>query len=537
MSSKLRAASAAANVALLEQMRGGWRAARRAGVSDLKRVARKLRGGGARDGGRDGDLEKPSRGSAVSLTDAHAHADADADDVEPRGVGSYSRDAAYRSDAPWAWLPSMADDLRVGAAEDEPWALRLETLTSWRAHPRALRAIAVSADEASVLTVGGAGAGADASPSAVRVWSAGGPAGGFSPGSGRGSGGAIASHEAHAHAPTCAAFVPRGGVGCGAALVASADAGGALHVWRADTGETVAKLREPAASLARMRTGFGFGFGHGQATHGNAARQGREANHDTHAHATNVAANVHANTNTPTVASTFSRRLSDASPTGIVSGSPGSPPPRATSPPPPFSSTSELISSNFPSLSLGSATLDAEYYAASPRSPPASRASIPRRRRRRRRRRFSRTISRPRAATRSRVSLAPAASATMGYACAAFAPAPANEGTLAMGTSDGRVRFADVGAGRLLGAWGVGPAAAKPPGRFAPSVSPGTGTGTGAGTGTGPGTDADADTDTDTDTGTVPSGGRARGRATGSWVFWIDARDVSCLVFRRTTAR
>ena len=373
----------------------------------------------------------------------------------------------------------MADDLRVGASEDEPWALRLETLTSWRAHPRALRAIAVSADEASVLTVGGAGAGADASPGAVRVWSA----GGCSPGSGPGSGGAIASHEAHAHAPTCAAFVPRGGVGCGAALVASADAGGALHVWRADTGETVAKLREPAASLARMRTGFGFG--HGQATHGNAARRGQGTDHDNRAHTANVAANVHANTNTPTGASTFSRRLSDASPTGIVSGSPGSP---ATSPPPPFSSTSDLISSHFPSPSLGSATLDAEYYAASPRSPPTSRAYDPSSPSAAAAAAFfSDDFASPAHATRSASLSSPAASATVGYACAAFAPAPANEGTLAMGTSDGRVRFADVRAGRLLGAWGVGPAAGEAAGTVRAICFPGDGDGDGDWGGDGPG--------------------------------------------------
>ena len=132
------------------------------------------------------------------------------------------------------------------------------------------------------------------------MWSSGGPRG-----VGGGGGlGAIASHEAHAHAPTCAAFVPGNRTGCGAALVASADAGGALHVWRADTGETVAKLREPGAS----RTRAGFGFGVGRATPRDAARL--------------RGAHVNANADTTTGASTFTRRLSDASPPGIRSGSP-----------------------------------------------------------------------------------------------------------------------------------------------------------------------------------------------------------------------
>ena len=322
------------------------RGAPRASVSDLRRVARKLRGGG----GRDGDSEKSSRKHAsVGLTDADADAHADAHDVEPRGGGSYSHDAAYRADAPWAWLPSAADDLRVDGAEDEPWALRLETLTSWRAHPRWLRAVAVSADEASVLTVGGAGvsAGAGASARGCRSGRGSGVVLGRPRGGGGGGGlGAIASHEAHAHAPTCAAFVPGNRTGCGAALVASADAGGALHVWRADTGETIAKLREPAAS----RTRAGFGFGVGRATPRDAARL--------------TGAHVNANADTTTGASTFTRRLSDASPPGIRSGSPGAETPRATSTEtPPPSSSSDLPSSNFPSRTLGFATLDAEYHA------------------------------------------------------------------------------------------------------------------------------------------------------------------------------
>ena len=420
-------------------------ARRRAGVSDLRRVARKLRGGG----GRDGDSEKSSRKNAsVGLTDADADAHADAHDVEPRGGGSYSHDAAYRADAPWAWLPSMADDLRVDGAEDEPWALRLETLTSWRAHPRWLRAVAVSADEASLLTVGGAGvsagagASADAVPGAVRVWSSGGPRG-----VGVGGGlGAIASHEAHAHAPTCAAFVPGNRTGCGAALVASADAGGALHVWRADTARPPRNFVNPP----RRGRAAGFGFGVGRATARDAARL--------------RGAHVNANADTTTGASTFTRRLSDASPPGIRSGSPGAETPRATSTEtpratstetPPPSSSSDLSSSNLPSRALGFATLDAEYHAQVSPSPRAFDPSSPSAARRR----FSRTTSsrsdsnvvEPRSASLS--------SPVVGYACAAFAPAPANEGTLALGTSDGRGRLADV-APENCSARGAGPEAA-----------------------------------------------------------------------------
>ena len=272
------------------------------------------------------------------------------------------------------------------------------------------------------------------------------------PGVGVGGGlGAIASHEA-AHAPTCAAFVPGNRTGCGAALVASADAGGALHVWRADTGETIAKLREPAAS----RTRAGFGFGVGRATPRDAARL--------------RGAHVNANADTTTGASTFTRRLSDASPPGIRSGTPGAETPRATSTEtPPPSSSSDLPSSNFPSRTLGFATLDAE----------TRPAPLRRRRRRAGRRRF---LGRRRSDSNVvDAALGVSLVARRGVRVRGVRARAGERGNARAGHVRRSRCFADVGAGRVLGA-GAGP---KPPGRFA--LVPGTGRGRGRGRGLGPG--------------------------------------------------
>jgi len=108
-----------------------------------------------------------------------ADADADADD---------EYDDAHDARAPWGWLPrvgySPADD------SEAPWELRLETLTSWRAHRERCAFVAASDDESYLLTGGGDGV--------VRVWSTGGTT----------SGGPIASHDTHGpFTPTCATFL------------------------------------------------------------------------------------------------------------------------------------------------------------------------------------------------------------------------------------------------------------------------------------------------------------------------------------------
>jgi WD40 repeat protein len=109
--------------------------------------------------------------------------------------------------------------------------------------------LASSADERGWAT-GGAG---DASPasSVVKVWRAGGPRrlrdrrdgddviDALAP--------CFATHDAHGGAHvTCLAFLD--GTGGGVPLAASADDAGAVHVWRADTGALLSRVREPNAA-------------------------------------------------------------------------------------------------------------------------------------------------------------------------------------------------------------------------------------------------------------------------------------------------
>ena len=198
----------------------------------------------------------------------------------------------FRDSAPHSWLPAPdARELetaallsRVGAIldddrddtpnafeddDDVPWALRLETLCSWRAHEagsfsedagrtqknaqplprdpaRGVSAFVASADERWLATCG---AGAVSKPSVVKVWSAGGPRGVLRDGrDGDDDDDApapcFATHDAHGGRVTCVTFLNayRGG---GVALAASADDAGAVHVWRADTGASLSRVREP----------------------------------------------------------------------------------------------------------------------------------------------------------------------------------------------------------------------------------------------------------------------------------------------------
>jgi hypothetical protein len=145
---------------------------------------------------------------------------------------------------------SRLGGMAFGDEDDESWALSLEVLTSWRAHPRGLRGLTVSDDEGWFLTVGGAPSEVGGGGT-VRVWSAGGPSrlatAAAAGGGGVCSGGQVAEHDSHAATPTCATFLPSslGNLTHGISHVASCDSAGHVHVWRADTGETLLRLREP----------------------------------------------------------------------------------------------------------------------------------------------------------------------------------------------------------------------------------------------------------------------------------------------------
>jgi hypothetical protein len=143
-----------------------------------------------------------------------------------------------------------------------PWPLRLRIVHEWRAAPggglgsgsrgssgtvggssRPLRALVPSSDEAFAVAVA----------STVRVWHLGGPT-------------CVAEYAQHAGAPTAAALLPTrlfasagassSAAGLGlfasaelhAALVVSGDATGALHVWRAASGERIAVLQDASGS-------------------------------------------------------------------------------------------------------------------------------------------------------------------------------------------------------------------------------------------------------------------------------------------------
>jgi hypothetical protein len=149
------------------------------------------------------------------------------------------------------------------SGDGAPWPLRLRIVHEWRAAPgggsgsgsrgsssgaaggssRPLRALVPSSDEAFAVAVA----------STVRVWHLGGPA-------------CVAEYAQHAGAPTAAALLPTrlfasaaassSAAGLGlfasaelhAALVVSGDATGALHVWRAASGERIAVLQDASGS-------------------------------------------------------------------------------------------------------------------------------------------------------------------------------------------------------------------------------------------------------------------------------------------------
>jgi hypothetical protein len=148
----------------------------------------------------------------------------------------------------------------AGGDAAAPWPLRLRIVHEWRAAPgggagsgsgssrgsgggggassRPLRALVPSSDEAFAVAVA----------STVRVWHLGGPA-------------CVAEYAQHSGAPTAAALLPSrlsGGSSCDApcpfasaelhaALVVSGDAAGALHVWRAASGERLAAMHDASS--------------------------------------------------------------------------------------------------------------------------------------------------------------------------------------------------------------------------------------------------------------------------------------------------
>ena len=144
-----------------------------------------------------------------------------------------------------------ADFVDSSNDSEDPWTLRLETLTSWRvcggneiSDKNGLNGSIVtvmSADERWIATSSGTGT-ADGS-GVVRVWSLGGALGsGTDQSSVHTSDGSniapcIARHDGHKTPVTCVHFVP---IECQisetTSLVVSGDNSGALHVWRLDTG-------------------------------------------------------------------------------------------------------------------------------------------------------------------------------------------------------------------------------------------------------------------------------------------------------------
>lgn len=82
--------------------------------------------------------------------------------LDNRGNASSEAPLCYGEYEPWCWLPSMADSWegpeflgRLGSIKDEhPWRLKASVLHSVRAHPGALRAVAVEEDECTVFSAG-----------------------------------------------------------------------------------------------------------------------------------------------------------------------------------------------------------------------------------------------------------------------------------------------------------------------------------------------------------------------------------------------
>ena len=228
------------------------------------------------------------------------------DAEEARRVGTTLDDD--RDDAPDAF-----DD----GGDDTPWALRLETLRAWRAHPpmgpsrtrasfgddgermtrgaspsaeRLMRsksgetnrrlhhshavsatgvcATASSADERWLATCG---LETGKKQSVVKVWSAGGPSAGVRDGDVSRDGDDVdvvdapaacfATHDAHEGGVTCLAFLDGVGTGSGGvSLAASADDSGAAHVWRADTGALLFRVCEPEGLAPGGGNAGGFRF-------------------------------------------------------------------------------------------------------------------------------------------------------------------------------------------------------------------------------------------------------------------------------------
>jgi uncharacterized membrane protein YgcG len=174
---RLKEASAAANMALLEQMSLGWHglglpidtaglryAAGMAGMNNLAaNIPTKFGGGGGKSpssSSRGGGTSSAAKDTETSFTQTSFT------DGGAMGNGGYA------AGEPWGWLPYMgelgggggggADESPGGdrglagfsAEDDESWVLSLEVLASWRAHPRALRLMSASEDEGWFLTVG-----------------------------------------------------------------------------------------------------------------------------------------------------------------------------------------------------------------------------------------------------------------------------------------------------------------------------------------------------------------------------------------------
>ena len=256
VSGRLKEASAAANMALLEQMSTGWHGLglpldsvkmRYAAEMVKQNVANstKAKGPATKERG----TEASAGGAKISFTD-----------IGVMGNGGYATGEL------WGWLPCMDDlgtddridhcggGLPFADSEDDatPWLLRLEVLASWRAHPRALRFLSASEDESWLLTIGASSPEGGGGGGTVRVWSTGGPSPVVRVGDAR-QYGAVATHDSHPSMPTCASFLHGGAWRDGISRIASCDSSGHLHVWRADTGETLMRLREPPGSSAALK--------------------------------------------------------------------------------------------------------------------------------------------------------------------------------------------------------------------------------------------------------------------------------------------
>jgi hypothetical protein len=147
-----------------------------------------------------------------------------------------------RATSSGAGTPTGAAGLSLGSpcAQDggdgAPWPLRLRIVQEWRPPgggarpPRPLRLLLASPDESFAVSVAGT----------IRVWDLAALS-------------CAAEYAQHRAAPTAAALLP--GHLCGdaaaaraelhSALVLSGDAAGALHVWRAASGERLACMQEP----------------------------------------------------------------------------------------------------------------------------------------------------------------------------------------------------------------------------------------------------------------------------------------------------